>query len=294
MDLLFEAKTRNLNYNTLKGNCIFNLVDNRKVDISVIIPVLNRTHFNKITVQHFKDSISYLNTKTALRKKISITIVEHSNKPEHQDLCKDNVNYIWIPQNGGKFNKCLCHNMGALYSNRCSYFLFHDLDILVPRTFFLNLLLNLKDHNALQAFTGRRVLYCSKALTDCILKSAAHSEKHTQGANEEDLVQGQPGAPGGSILVEYSTFLNIGGYDAEFFTEYSIEDQFFFDKIKLISKLGFCNYPPIELIHLWHEPSFNQQTKTEDFSVFYSFARLDEEKKKKFIKLRADIFKAYA
>lgn len=286
MNLLEESQNKSIDYGEVKSTCKFNLVDKRTVDVSIIIPVYNRTYFNHIVSKHFISAISHYNNKKSGHRKISITFVEHSEKPEHEKLCLGNINYIWIPKNGKKFNKCLCHNIGALYSNQSKYYLFHDVDIIVPITFFEKLFLNLRHFDALQAFTKRRVLYCSKSFTDKVLQNGGCCENEvTKAIETQDIEPGYPGAPGGSIFISKSHFLEIGGYDAEFFTEYSIEDQVFFDKINVCGKMGFCDNPELELMHLWHEASFGSTTKREDFRVFESFRALSQDDKEKFIQI---------
>ena len=102
----------------------------------------------------------------------------------------------------------------------------------------------------------------------------------------------KPGASGGSILVSSELFFNVGGFDPELFTEYSVEDQFFFDKLCLKGCVGFCDYPAIELLHLSHENN-NRITKMQDWDAFYSFKRLSEQAKTDYIEMKSLHLKSF-
>ena len=121
----------------------------KKFDISVIIPVRGRINFVDASLSHLKSAIEKTNLK------INVTIVEHSTNREYYEICKSyGVGYYWINSVENKFNKCLCHNIGALLNKNSKYFLFHDLDCLVYDNFFLNLMENKesKKSECLQTF----------------------------------------------------------------------------------------------------------------------------------------------
>lgn len=299
MNLLHEAEARQTDYAAIKEQCYFNRFDTREVDISVIIPVHGRLEFNRVLTNHFIEAIVYKQNE----KKVSITFVEHSEEATHKELCNETlcVNYIHIPQNKHPFNKCLCHNIGALYSNRASYYLFHDIDIMVPENFFAYLDTNMLaatkmrtnlPHEIIQTFNGRRLLYCGEKLSADIINGRANINDLNK--DSDGLYIGGWGAQGGSIMVSADGFFNIGGFDADFFTEYSLEDRFFFDKAEFI--FGFvvsCDSPPIELFHLHHPPAFNRIVKTECRYVIDSWLTLSDADKQKFIKIKSNQLKKH-
>ena len=287
MNILHEAQIRQTDYNQVKQYCYFTNADTREVDVSVIIPVHGRIEFNRTVTIHFLNAI-YFHRNT---KNVSITFVEHSETPEHKDLCSGK-NYIHIPQNKQPFNKCLAHNIGALYSNKAKYYLFHDTDILVPPDFFVKLFENLEHgFDALQSFTQRRLLYCNELLSKNIIENKTPIE--ILDAKCAGITPGDWGAQGGSIFVTKDMFFNAGGFDPEFFDEYGLEDRFFFDKLNLICKLGSCDNPAIELLHLFHAPAFNRTTKPEARDAVDSFAALSKEDKLKFIQIKSEQIKHF-
>lgn len=176
MNLLLDTPHKTINYTELKKRCIFRpaithgaqcLVPNVTFDISVIIPAHGRTQFHKIITDNLLNAIKYGTSGQC----VIITIVEHSEKPEHQELLSPEINYIWIPLlPGERFNKSLAHNMGVLYGAPASNYLFHDIDTVVPDDFFVKLKMNMYGHDAIQAFTGRRLLHANEIITEQVLQ----------------------------------------------------------------------------------------------------------------------------
>lgn len=256
----------------------------RVVYISVIIPVHERTEFTKI-VSHF-----LLNSINHSPWEISVTFVEHDEKSRHGELIPDWANYIFIPKNGDKFNKCLCHNIGVLCGPKAEFYNFHDIDTIMGTDYFLNIMLNMKGKNALQTFTKRRLLLANEALTKRILNS--FETMRSLPSFSPDLRPAQAGAAGGSMFVSRNLFFDVGGFDP-YYTEYSIEDQAMWDTLDLMGKLGTCDQPPNELIHLSHPPSFWRKTKQTDWDYYHGFKFADEETKKEFIKVRSEHLRSF-
>ena len=267
-------------------------VDRRAVDISIIVPVTGRVHFLNPLCYHLRAAIN-----NCPELKISLTIVEHSIAEEHSPHLPDWVNYIFMPRQpacpelveGSPFNKCLCFNIGAIFSNQATYYMFHDLDLMVKPDFLRNLFANLKGQKALQCFASRRVMYCDEPLSIKILTNQVFVSQ----INPETwgIKAGDPGAPGGSILVDRDTFFNAGGYN-EAFTGYSVEDQYFWDCVSVITPIGSCNAPPIDIYHLWHENN-HRLTKEEDFQLLRDLRNMDEALKPGFINQRAQHISQY-
>ncbi len=242
-------ESRKINYDSVKKSCEFNIIDDRDVDVSVIIPVKGRENFNLPLVDHLLKSMEEFKEKT-----YSITFVEHNDVTTHKEICKDKTNHIWIRKNLGEyFNKCLAMNVGALFSNKAKYYLFHDIDLLVTKSFFSDLFSNLKNFpsgSALQAFGGRKVVVMNNDLTMRILSGRTAIDSVVPGSAESPY--STPGAPGGSIFISSDSFYKIGGFDAEFFHSYSCEDAFFYHKAEFIVGMGGCNAPLIESFHMDH------------------------------------------
>ena len=125
-NLIKLHRANQINYTAVKDSCERYLTNVERVDVSVIIPVMNRESFHHPLVEHLKKAMANFPSKT-----YSITFVEHSSIPKHKSLSRiSNVNYIWIKKNDNQpFNKCLAMNVGSLYSNECEYYLFHDIDL---------------------------------------------------------------------------------------------------------------------------------------------------------------------
>ncbi len=244
---LFRSKQTD--YDIVKSACEFSLPNTDRVDVSVIVPVMNRESFHHPLVEHLKKAMNNFPEKT-----YCITFVEHSDIPKHRSLSQiSNSNYIWIRKDVYEpFNKCLAMNVGSLWSTESEYYLFHDIDLLMDKNYFKDIFQNLKRVNpycALQTFAHRRILVMSKALSKQVLDHQITLEELHPGVNPP---HSNPGAPGGSIFIHNDSFKNVGGYDPEFFHSYSPEDAFFFHKLQLMVGVEGCNDPIIEAYHMWH------------------------------------------
>ena len=86
-------KQNKIDYPLLKEACTFSLKNTNKVDVSIIIPVMNREEFHQPLVDHLNVAINKFPTKT-----FSITFIEHADEPKHEDKCNKNN----IDQNSNK------------------------------------------------------------------------------------------------------------------------------------------------------------------------------------------------
>ncbi|HYE69277.1 MAG TPA: hypothetical protein VEA58_11740 [Anaerovoracaceae bacterium] len=257
-----------------------------KADVSVIVPVHGRTEYHRILSRHFKEAIKSSGLKIAL------TFVEHSQSREHEPFLEDWVNYIHIPIGHSLFNKCLAHNVGALYGPKADHFLFHDVDIIVPPDYFIKIFQNLEaGYDALQTFSKRRLWQADEYITGKL--KVGEQFFNVIPWESRHVKELESGASGGSMFVKRELFFAIGGFDAELFTEYSIEDQMFFDKLKMKGRLGFCDDPAIDLLHLWHPPAFNRITKDFDFTVFDCFNKLNQDGLDRFFEIKSRWLKRY-
>lgn len=289
--LYLEAFRKNpTNYDVLRERCFMKPVDGfENVNLSVIIPVRGRTHFNNYLTDCLLRAAAQVQDF-----KISITFVEHSDNREHEQFCNKS-NYIHIPANGAIFNKCLSFNVGFLFGNKANLYMFHDSDIMVKDDFFVDLLLNLQrtKGKALQTFRQRRVLYCNEGLSESILRGKTLVRNlHVKfpGIHEPE----QRRAPGGSILVPREQFIRCGGYDPELFYGYSIEDQFFYDKLLISGGIVGCEEPPIEVFHLWHPPLWNSNPQADKHQEIYdNFSRSSLNNRLNFLALESNHLKKF-
>lgn len=260
-------------------------------DFSVIIPVRNREDFSEPLYKSFQIAIK----KSGL--KVDFTFVEHSETPQHSKFCKNNrINYFWIKSAPGElFNKCLAHNIGAMFSSKSKYLLFHDIDCLVQSDFFIRLLENIKNQNAraIQNFTERRVLYINQELTNKVIAGEFDVDDLSV-----ELDEVSPpnifGAPGGSITIERELFFQVGGYDPELFLANSPEDIFFWDKVDFVDKMCISDNPKIELYHMCHRPTYFDNPRLSEMKGYYDmFKNMNEKQKKEFIAYKSEIINNY-
>ena len=215
-----------------------------------------------------------------------MVVVEHGENKEALSYCESHdVDYIFIPKSNELFNKCLAMNVGSFLHNS-KYLHFHDIDLFMPSMFWKKIQINLKGKVALQTFTRRRVNYINESYSNDMFNGKIGineiiSKRHA-------WHPGKPGAPGGSVIIKRDLFNEIGGFDPCYFLSYSIEDQFFVDKIQTISKFHSSDSPPIELFHLWH-PSNEKATpidvRKKGLKVRDYFIRLNSSEKKSLIEM---------
>lgn len=270
-------------------SCIYNEIDS--YDISVIIPVRNRKNFAESMYK------SFLKASEKSGLKIAYTVVEHSENPDHSKFCKKNkLNYMWIKSEPDElFNKCLAHNMGAFFSVKSKYILFHDIDCLMQSDFFINLFKNIKKKKAkaIQNFTERRVLYINPELTNEVVAGNFDVDK----LNIELPEVTYPrlfGAPGGSITIDRDLFFEVGGYDPELFLANSPEDAFFWAKVDVVDKMHISDDPDIELYHMYHPPTWMNNPRIYEMeAIMNSFKEMSVERKKEIIKTKAEAIKEF-
>jgi len=251
--ILNEVINNPMDYDKIFDESFSYLPNVEEVDINFIITVRDRLSFASPMYN------SFLKASKNSTLKILYTVVEHSINRDHYDFCLANkINYIWIKANPNElFNKCLAYNMAALFTNKTKNYIFHDIDILVQSDFFNKLGENIENKkcNAIQCFTGRRVICCKPTLTEKIINGLVSPDEISMLSPEITIPKS--GAPGGSIFVSRDLFFRVGGYDAELFLGYAPEDGFFWDKIDTVDKMEVSDNPPIELYHMHHKPSIN-------------------------------------
>lgn len=263
-----------------------------KCDIAVIVPVYDRAKYQTTLMNHLRQAIAEYDGKES----IQVIFIENSEVQKHKDGFgfenPDNklFSYLWIKKDSEEyFNKSLCHNLGAILFRTASYFLFHDIDTIMPKDFFIKLMANIKETGriAVQGFRDKRLKYCNEQLTRKFLDGQiTYNDDFRE--YQDDLSTGAEGAPGGSIFINKHIFFKAGGFCPEFFSGYSVEDQFFWNCVELYGTIGSSNNPPIELLHLFHEPSYNKTTKDCDWSFFHTFMGAIREEQFHMTQLRSE------
>jgi len=252
-----------------------------KCDLLLVIPIRNRDNILDVCLNFTCTEIkkSHLNIK--------IVVVEHDIDAKSKTTAeKYEVEHLFIKSNGEIFNKCLCHNLGSLvYDSK--FIMFHDVDLVSPPNLFDSIFNNLGTHKAIQCFNGRRVIYVNQD----------NSERFKKDMDMEFLRNsqhriGEPGAPGGSIMLERELYENIGGFDHIFFWGYSIEDGFFWKKMEVYGEVTTCSNPIVEMYHLWHEP--NHRTNPlliRDHELYRVFNTFNRDEKIKYLNIAKDEYK---
>jgi predicted glycosyltransferase involved in capsule biosynthesis len=240
---------------------------------------------------------SFKNAKKKSNLEITYTVVEISDKNEHEKFCmKNKINYVWIKtEPDALFNKCLALNVGAMFTVSAEAFIFHDIDCLMQSDFFLNLEQNIKNKNAkaIQCFQGRRVLYLDSVLTEKVINDEIEVDGlmiNTHGVTLPKNI----GAPGGSIYTTKDLFFGVGGYDPELFQANAPEDIFYWEKILMLDTMHICDNPPIELFHMSHPITYNSNPKIfEMLATYETFKNDNYDNKLDLIKYKEKLINEY-
>jgi hypothetical protein len=253
VSILNVCLNNKFSYEDIKSKSRISLLNTNDVFINVIVGFRNRGEFLEPLIDSFNDAISFY--KSHSDNDVCLTFVEHDYEPRYESLLIQKVNYLWSPGNiTSQYSRSFAYNFAQKYSNAAKFYLFHDLDILVKKDFFLEVLENLNGSKCLQPYGNRHVLYMSKELTDKVINKKLdinQLHKYHEGVSPPN----QTGSKGGSIFVEKETFEQVGGFDPEIFWGYAAEDQMFWDKVSAITNIGYADNPSIEMYHMWHPPT---------------------------------------
>ena len=277
---------------------VISLSDNPR-DINVFLPVRGRLTFLNPCLTYIRESAE------SAGMKVNVIVVENDDRPQYENYCTiSGIDYIFIPNSAscsdGMFAKSLCYNIGFLKALRTEWNIFHDLDILVEKDFFSKLKTYLVEESTwVQPYTEKRVMRLNHLDTHSIIKNPERIR---------DLgslgTPSNPGSPGGSIVVKSTDFINIGGYDPEYFYGYSPEDAFFWAKLEVLHKridavfethfqgsAVYTDDPAIEVYHLDHPHAEGSNPKLH-LMVNYltSYYRASYERKRDFIDRKRDNF----
>jgi hypothetical protein len=265
----------------IKGSCPDNLIENiytelhpniHKSDITVILPSGGRPKHLECCINSLKESQKLTNYR------INYLVVEYSSEKESLDFCKTNeVSYIWIQKSiDDKYNKCLAHNIGYCISTS-KLLLFHDCDLIVNDTFFENIKqYKLNTNSVAHCIGNQHVHYIDHPTTLKYFEGLITYKDVVQNTNSyftpdpENWI-----ATGGSIIVGRTLFERVGGFDSHLFSGYSIEDQFFWDKVTTCVPIKLINENNV--FHLFHDA--NRVTPEIDETHLTNFRTLTKSEK---------------
>lgn len=235
-------------------------------DMITVIPFRNRhLHLDRII-----DSLNQSRLNSFY--KIGILVIENSISPLASDIVKkyDNCHYRWLDSKDKMFNKCICHNLGVYITNS-KFVHFHDCDLIVPPNFYNKVMEGIRYSEAVQCFTKRRVNYLNEIPSKKIFDGAFLNDFTSDQVNYRI---GNYGAPGGSIALTRDLFNRAGGFDSHLFWSYSIEDAFFWEKMKTFTDVAEIE---IELYHLWHPPAHGKNPHERFERKYYEvFSRMPD------------------
>jgi hypothetical protein len=222
--------------------------------------------------------------------KPQILLVEHSTFQEIDKIAEDfDCEYLWILLDPripdlplGQFNKALCYDKSFIFGSPATWYLFHDNDILVPKTFWSLLDANVNRSGAkfLQPYTHRTPLYLHEAISEELRKNLQLVDMPIDNKN---IQRPLPGAPGGSLYIHRDRYLDVGGHDPNLCWGYGPEDLLFFNKLQTLEPIAYADEPPIEMVHLWHPSAATYNPLLRDMDIFVKgyFMNLSSEQKKK-------------
>lgn len=296
-NILDALENNKFNYEIIKKESVVSLLNpSEEFDINVIIGVRGRGEFLLPVIQSFVKAAEFYNKNE--QKKFCITIVEHSENPEHKDLVSNITDYLWTPGNVvEQYSRSFAYNFGVKYSCKAKYYILHDVDILVKENFYDEIFSNLKDNKCMQTYGGRRVLYMSQELTPKVLKGEVDINslsQHSPGVNLP-MFNGQPalGSKGGSILVERDFYYQIGGFDPELFWGYAAEDQIFWDKaLTVLGEVSYADSPLIDMFHMWHPPTSSTNPLLYEMENYMlQFRNMKKKERHNFLNTKKELFK---
>lgn len=306
MEHILQALQRNkFSYSKIKEESYINLLNNEGCDVNVIIGFKGRKEFWEPIISSFQKAFDYYNKVSPFQKVFCLTMVEHSEYQLARKWIDGKVNYIYTPGNvQDQYSRSFAYNFGVKYGTPANYYLLHDLDILVKKSFFLELYDNINYQTKgtdiicpyMQTYGGRRVLYISQDLTRDVINNTdlINSYKENSPGISPPMYNGKLalGSKGGSILISKSSFNEIGGFDPELFWGYAAEDQMLWEKLLAIDgKPIYADNPPIDMFHMWHPPtSASNPLLYQMEEYFLQFKSMSLEDKKQFIKLKSKLF----
>ena len=292
-ELWKDLKRDHIKYDQLISSCDITL--KKETDFNLIIPVKNR-------FSHLKTFLKWMGQYDSLLENWSITIIfQEDDKKFYEEIKAMNIEYvniIHLPHDalGGRYednmNRSLCYNVASKIV-RCKWQLNHDVDLIMAPDFFNHVEEKSKNRKKwFQPFRGSRVVYLSEESSEELKKALDSNSRIDVEVKFPPLnaTPNSPGAPGGSVVVNWEDFQEMGGYDPELVFGYAPEDHMFWRKLEgfydneedsdLLKPRKMCSYPfysddvfshdsSVELIHLWHPPTLGSK-KYPLFNFFFA------------------------
>jgi len=194
-------------YNSIKEGAILKLPNTGDYDINFVVTVRERKNF----IDPFFEVFELAANKSDLS--ICLTIVEHSNRPDHSKWCKKNkVNYIYIEcEPEDEFDKTMGYEIGALFSVNARYHIFHEVDIHMKSCFFEKISNCISNEiNLTNCFPSYGIADCGFEITKGLIRGSVKVEdldKKTFGVSYNTSIKE------GSLFVKDS-FLKDNGYES--------------------------------------------------------------------------------
>ena len=241
---IFEVMERNkFSYKAIREKSIVSLLNENEYTINVIIGFRDRQQFYEAITESFEQAFKYYLNKFPEREHFfCLTFVEHSEKPEGQKFFEGRTNYIWSsgPDWNKLYNRSFSYNIGVLWGNKAGYYLLHDLDVVVKKTFFEDLFKDLMNFNypkAFQPYGKRRILYLNEELTQKVLNKEIDYNtfsENTPGVTPPKIDPAILNSKGGSLLLSRELYYDSGAMPANTYSGYAAEDQQFFAQLETL------------------------------------------------------------
>ena len=291
-DLWRDMKRDHIKYDQLISSCDITL--KKEADFNLIIPVKNR-------FPHLETFLKWVAQYNSLLENWSITIIfQEDDKKFYEEIKAMNIEYvniIHLPHDAldGRYednmNRSLCYNVASKIV-RCKWQINHDVDLIMAPDFFNHVEEKSKNRKKwFQPYRGSRVIYLSEDASNK-LKMSLDSNSHIEVEAKFpplNATPNSPGAPGGSVVVNWEDFQEMGGYDPELIFGYAPEDHMFWRKLEgfydeedsdllkprkmsahpFYSDDVFSHDSSVELVHLWHPPTLGSK-KYPYFNFFFA------------------------
>lgn len=267
-----ELKSSKIDYREILDSSLSTLnIPSPKFNI--IVPVKNRKK---------NLDIFLLNASKVLKDKSDWTITvifqeENTSLYEYYSTKKYefNINWIHLPHSAEydtNMNKSLCYNIASLLVP-CKYQINHDVDLIFDDVFLIHIETKTADKNFkwIQPYRGSRVVQLNEEESNLIEQRLKRNEDNIYHDIQIPPLKKTPivaGAPGGSIVVKYKDFIEIGGYDPELSWGYAPEDTLFWYKLE--SYCGCIQKQDIKFHPFCSDDVFSHETSVELYHVYHS------------------------
>lgn len=291
-DIWKELKGDHIGYDKLVASC--DVTIRKNADFNIIIPVRGR-------FPHLKTFLKHVNQLQGYLQNWCITVIfQEEDKKFYEEIKAMNicyVNVIHLPHDAlnnrfeKNMNRSLCYNVASKIV-KCEWQVNHDVDLIFALDFLSHIEAKSKNRQKwFQPYRGSRVIYLSES-ESAKIKTALNTQTKVEITPEVPPLNYTPytaGAPGGSVVVRWDDFQEMGGYDPELIFGYAPEDHMFWRKLEgfyikddsnllkprarsvhpFYSDDVFSHDSLVELLHLWHPPT-SASKKYPFFNFFFA------------------------